>query len=340
MPPRIFIGGTGRSGTTILYQALGCQEAIHAFPKEMRFLVDQDGLMTLLDALTTQYSPTRAAEALYRFERLMRVYLTVPQRDPYKNFEFDKWLGGEYYWKRLDQFCSTLVEQDFPGTNWQVEPVYEGRLSMWTKQLTSLRQRLEGKPVVPFRLTLPRLCLKIVKYFPNREELITSAASFVDDLFLHAAHLNGKQTWCEKTPQNLFHLDFLWELFPECVYIHVKRDPRGVAHSLTKQRWAPNDLRGACLYLRDAYKRWFDIKNTIDLNKYRYLELKLEDLAASPQTTFAEITEFCGVQNCFEGLPDISLDKVNYWQNVMTDQEVALVNQILAPYIEQIGYEV
>ena len=52
----------------------------------------------------------------------MRVYLAVPQRAPYPGFNFPAWLGGEYYWQRLDRFCSELTEVEFSGTDWQVEP--------------------------------------------------------------------------------------------------------------------------------------------------------------------------------------------------------------------------
>ena len=88
------------------------------------------------------------------------------------------------------------------------------------------------------------------------------------------------------------------------------------------------------------YDRWFDLKSKIDLNKYRYLELKLEDLAASPKSVLEKVASFCGLENQFENLPDITLDKVNYWQRTMTSQEKQLVNKILGSYIEQMGYEV
>jgi len=98
MLPGIFIGGTGRSGTGILHKALGCHEAIFALtPGEMRFLIDPDGLIDLIDALTVRYSPVQAREALFRFERLMNVYLTVPQKAPYKGYDITPCLGGRYY---------------------------------------------------------------------------------------------------------------------------------------------------------------------------------------------------------------------------------------------------
>lgn len=73
MLPKLFVSGTGRSGTWILYKALGCHSAVHTFPREMRFIIDPDGLLNLVDALTIRYHPVGASEALFRFERLMRV---------------------------------------------------------------------------------------------------------------------------------------------------------------------------------------------------------------------------------------------------------------------------
>lgn len=355
MPPRIFIGGTVRSGTSILYQALGRHTAIHSLPTEMRFLIDPDGLMNLIDALTVHYSLVQAREMLFRFERMMRIYLCHPWKGPYPGFNFPAWLGGQYYWQRLDQFCSELVDGEFDGTDWQVEPT-EGRLVIFVKRLEQLWRGLRCYPFLArrglrelrhglvrriffARPTLPRTDLKIVKYFPGRAHLVELAASFVDDLFLHAAHERGKQTWCEKTPLNFLHVDFIWELFPNSVFIHIKRDPRGVVHSTTKQFWGPSDVRQACLYLRGIYERWFDLKRTLETDKYKYLEIKLEDLCEPGKSVLEQITSLCGLENNFENLPDITPDKVNYWRQTMTSEEKQLVNEMLGPYISQMGYE-
>jgi hypothetical protein len=270
----------------------------------------------------------------------MRVYLATPQRAPYSGFDFLGWFGGEYYRQRLDQFCSELVDLEFNGSTWQIEPDHEGRLVAWARRLQMFSQYLQGKPVVPFRLTLPRSHLKVVRYFPDRGRLMALCAAFVDDLFMRVAHENGKQTWCEETPHTRLHLDFMLELFPQAAFIHIKRDPRGVIHSMTKQHWAPNDVKGACLFLKNVYSRWFDLKRTLDLTKCRYFELKLENLATSPQAVLEEVLFFCGLENRYENPPQIKVDRVNNWQEMMSKQEVQLVNAILGPYIEQMGYEV
>jgi len=341
MLPPIFVCGTGRSGTWILYRALGRHKNIHTFPKEMRFLVDPDGMIDLIDALTIRYHPVKASEALHRFERLMRVYLVTPDRTPYYGFDLPGWLGGEYYWQRLNQFCSCLVDLDFEGKALQIESDSndEGRLVAYAKRLQALRQQVQRKPSIPESLTLPRAKMNVVRYFSERSRLVALAAAFVDDLFRKAAQANSKQTWCEKTPQHILDLNVLWELFPKSIVIHIKRDPRGVAYSLTKQKWAPSSLEGASLFLRNVYNRWNDLSRTIDLNKYRYYELKLEDLALSPESVLEELISFCGMEYEFENLPDISPAKVNYWKKIMSNQEIQSVNEILGPYIEQMGYE-
>ena len=338
-PPRIFVCGTGRSGTWILYKTLSCHPAIHTFPREMRFLVDPDGLMDLVNSLSTNYHPVHANETLYRFERLMRVYLTLPERGPYRGFDFPRWLGGEYYWQRLDQFCSELVDHVYDGVIWQAEPQNEGRLVNLAKRVQRMRKYIDGKPFHPYRVTLPRSKERVVRYFEARNELVQLAASFVDDLFMHAAQSNGKDTWSEKTPQNLLNLDFIKELFPDSLVVHIKRDPRGVVHSLTNQMWAPKDVRGASLLLRNMFARWEALEKKLDLDPARFLEVKLEDFAAEPLPVLEAITRQCGLDNRFEGLPEISLDRVNNWQSVLSREDVRVINETLGSYIEAIGYQ-
>jgi hypothetical protein len=339
MYPRIFIGGTGRSGTTILYQALGCHTSIHAFPREMRFIVDPDGIMDLVDALTVRYSPIQARETFFRFERLMKVFMTIPERNPYPGFNLPEWLGVDSYWEKLEQFCSELVLGSFEGMSWTVDPEKDGRLVLWAKKVQSMRQKLQGEPVVPFRLTYPREEMKVVKYFSDRQDLIGKSARFVDELFMNAAEKNGKSTWCEKTPQNIFHIDFLQEMFPDSVFIHIKRDPRGVVNSMTHQKWAPHKLENACIYLKDMYRRWFDLKETLIGLGDRYYEITLEELAESPEVIFGEIAALCGLENQYQDLPEILVEKVNYWEKIMDGKDIALVNEVLGTYIKDLGYD-
>src|SRR5690606_21088919 len=129
--------------------------------------------------------------------------------------------------------------------------------------------------------------------------LAQRAGTFVSDLFGHAASLHGRQTWSEKTPQSLLALDFIWEMLPHSVVVHMKRDPRGVLHSLRKQPWAPTDLEGAAAWLRNIYERWFDLKNRLDLERRAYLEVSLEDFCVDPRAILTQVCDLAGLDNRF-----------------------------------------
>jgi len=120
MARQIFIGGTGRSGTTILYRLLKSHKDIFAFDNEMRFIIDYNGLINLVDALSTNYSIVQSREALYYFEELMKKHFVNKYSAPYIGFEFDKMFGEDYYWERLEQFIDELTIGSFYGSDYPV----------------------------------------------------------------------------------------------------------------------------------------------------------------------------------------------------------------------------
>ena len=63
----VFIGGTGRTGTTILRQVLGTHHQIVAVATELRIIADPDGLLDLFLSLTERWSPYTADAAIHRF---------------------------------------------------------------------------------------------------------------------------------------------------------------------------------------------------------------------------------------------------------------------------------
>jgi hypothetical protein len=54
MPP-VFVGGTGRSGTTVMARLLGAHAAVHNISVEVRFINDPGGLCDLAAGRTTYY---------------------------------------------------------------------------------------------------------------------------------------------------------------------------------------------------------------------------------------------------------------------------------------------
>ena len=271
----------------------------------------------------------------------MGEYMSDPQNAIYPNYNLPEWIGKQFYYERLNSFCEELVDFKFNGISAPLRPE-KGEMTgaNWKKQFKELtRVRKNPKGEIP-QFDFPLREINVVKYFRNRDEMLQKAASFVDDLFMNVAAAHDKQTWCEKTPTNLQSIDFLWELFPESVFIHMIRDPRGVLESMRKVRWAPDNTRELCLFLSRIYERWFDVKANIDVGQYRFLEIKLEHLTAYPIATLEKIADFCDLPNTYKNLPEISKDKVNRWQAQMSPEDLDIANELLGDYIVRLGYTV
>ena len=95
--------------------------------------------------------------------------------------------------------------------------------------------------------------------------------------YLHEqyAQQSGKQIWGQKTPRFIRYGDLLKSTYPNARFIHLIRDPRAVAVSLTK-----SEVHRSNTYF--AANRWLrDVQAGYDL-KQRYpddvLEIKYEDL--------------------------------------------------------------
>lgn len=255
-PGPFFVGGTGRSGTTRLTAVLGQHPAVYALPDETRFLIDPGGLEDLAHALSVAYTPYHGDDALRRFDRLMRETLAGQSRTAFRGWDLPSMIGADRYWATLDRLWEQLVWYAFD----EGVPADRGVI-----------------PVGPFEPTTHRRI--VPRYFADRAALIAILRGFVEELFGGAAAAHGRQTWCEKTPLNLLSAPFLWELFPEATVVHITRHPLGVVASHLHQPWAPAELWQVVAWLSPIYARWFRIRDTLDPEHTRLVEVRLEDLA-------------------------------------------------------------
>jgi hypothetical protein len=106
----VFIGGSGRSGTTYVYQLLAAQDGVASFGDlEAKFIVEADGLIDLYRALVSDYNASRSRAALSRFEHLMSIRLTDP--DYYGQASIaERFAAGGYERAVLDYVKSLQVK--------------------------------------------------------------------------------------------------------------------------------------------------------------------------------------------------------------------------------------
>jgi hypothetical protein len=317
---QIFIGGTGRSGTSICYKFLSKHKEIFAFNQELRFVVDYKGLLSLVDALSRNFSTAYAREALWNFEKMMRYDFVSPQRPPFIGIDFVRIFGKDHYFSVLNRFIDKIVDSEWIGTDYQVEYEYFNK------------NKVPPLPIWPKRI------MKDVNFFQDRRVIANIVGEFVDDLFGGVARNRGKIHWCEKTPHNILHIDFLYKILPDHYFIHMIRDPRGVAQSFENQFWASSKLEDTCLVLKNIYKRYFFLKNKMGIDDYRYLELKLEDCAVDNGYLRYELCRFLGVDDLFLNPPVLNIEKVDYWKSEMKPSKRRIVEKILGEEISALGY--
>lgn len=295
---KIFVAGTGRSGTTLMSALLGSHPAIFRVPGESKFIVEGDGLYNLRPHLCENFSVTSSDLALIRFIEAMGAplerYMTSP--DFALSWKYSERIGDKYYFPPLAKFLSAVTAFEADG--------------------------------FPFP-----------KHFTRREDLIALMRELVGTMFGGPAQDAKKRFWVEKTPANILAMDFLWELFPEASIIHIKRDPRGVVHSLMQQSWAPSDLHQATAIVKSIYWRWMQLKERLDLQARKYIEVSLEDLSRTPASVMQRIAGVIGVE------PDFNLRRVepgaaDRWKSEMPLESCRYCEGQLAEYFDIMGYDI
>ena len=96
----------------------------------------------------------------------------------------------------------------------------------------------------------------------------------------------GSEVWVDHTPLNIKTTSLLRQFFPDAVYVHVLRDPRGVAASVLPLAWGPNGS--------DQFVDWWtDFVShglAAELNpKLRCVRVRYEDVVCGPDASISAV---------------------------------------------------
>ena len=78
---------------------------------------------------------------------------------------------------------------------------------------------------------LDRAAIRSVILAPDQPRTLRAPYQLTLDAW---AHGQGKPRWGEKTPNNFFYVDLIYEMFPEARFLHIVRDPRAVVYSMNR----------------------------------------------------------------------------------------------------------
>ena len=226
----------------------------------------------------------------------------------------------------------------------------------------------------------PVLIKAAARYIYTKEWSGDRAKNFYRQVYgwLMRLQQDGDLRLAEKTPRNSFIIPFLAEAFPNAKFIHIIRDGRDVALSLTRKPWYNNELNGSIMrepggYLCGSTPRFWveperdrEFETTDNIHRCiwlwrRYieaatagmnsllpgqgLELRYEDLVTNPEREGDRLLDFMAInlddsRQTFQQylITNARLDSVGKWQKSLTPEDIKNVKTEALDWLNKYDY--
>ncbi len=317
--PLGLIGGTGRSGTTALRDALALHPDVLAFP-ELRFAVDPDGLVDTYRQWQSGWSPFHSDVQIRRLQALLR---RVTDDGPAsavarvaRKLGLDRRLGRAlpaYLGHRAHAVCPAFADHARHLVEALTDYGYDGA---WTGTPGGARAHV-------------RVGVK------DAEAAADALGGFwravAADSLAHA----GRSFFLDKQTWSVLWFDAILDLLPSARLVHIVRDPRDVAASTSAMRWGPGDPAQAARWTASVLQRWTEVRDLVPAD--RVLEIRLEDVAADPEPVLRRVCAFYGLDWHDAVLAfDWSHGRSGRWRHA---PGAAVFDRELAEWAQAYGYE-
>ena len=255
----IFIGGTGRSGTTVLGDLLNEHSQVRTSnPTEIKFLANRGGFLDVVFGSVSSQAENREKISILHYRTFRkRAEADLLQRN-----------------QRFDEFEKKVWEKW-----WEIDgpPPHGPGLHVGIE-----RKDLQGI-LSDFSRSMKKNPAKHARKFMN---------SFIA---LQKGH-KGEKYWAETTPMNISYSHRLTKLFPEAKFIVIRRDPRDVIASLLTKNWGPNTPLEGVEWIEARLRADDEALKFVDPSKA--LVIHLEDLVTnSPSETYSKILSFLELED-------------------------------------------
>ena len=254
----VFVGGTGRSGTTVMGDLLGKHPDVRtSTPIEIKFLSNRSGLLDVVFGRDDATSKKDAISILH-----LRTYRKRKLREKEKQAAI--WAEFE------DQVWNKWWDIDAPPPHGRGLTSGISRRNL-EKLMSSLRRDL-----------------KI-----NR---IWAARRFMKRFIALQDDAGDEKYWVETTPMNIPTADKLLLLFPSALFITMVRDPRDVIASLLTKNWGPTTPMEGLTWIEKRLSEGHKALQSVPAQQK--ITIALEDLAINRrEETYQRVLTFMGLED-------------------------------------------
>lgn len=335
---QIFIGGTGRSGTTITGKILGLHPEIF-YPSlkyinktinpELRLIIDPDGCIDLINDLSINWSPQKADLAIHRFVELVKKIMKQSKISIKRHFEhylfgnlfpklnfsgprygysfYGDIVPRKYVLKKLNNFIDSLIECQYNG--------------QWIGSYFSLNSKIYN-----------------VKRY-NRTEIALKCGQFIDEIFQIKMKPPFKY-WCDSTPYNILYAKDLLSMFPKAKIIHIYRDPRDVISSYITKSWGGNQVDDVIGMIYRIWERWLKIKK--ELNQNQLFEIKLEEFYEKFEIIISKLFRFLEVKDLLNKnkINILKDDSFRRFKRDLSNSEISRINSKFRNILKNNNYKI
>lgn len=255
----IFIGGTGRSGTTVLGDLLNEHSRVRTSnPTEIKFLANRGGYLDVVFGSMSSQIENREKISILHFRTFRRRALS----------------DSLHKRQRFEEFCNKIWERW-----WEIDgPAPHG---------PGLHVAIEKKDLQ-----------RILRQYSSsiKKSSLKHARKFMETFISLQKDHKGESYWAETTPMNISYSHRLTKLFPEAKFIVVRRDPRDVIASLLTKDWGPNTPLEGIEWIEDRLRSDNHALRAVEPSKV--LTIHLEDLVSNaPEETYLRLLDFLGLQD-------------------------------------------
>jgi Sulfotransferase family len=187
-----------------------------------------------------------------------------------------------------------------------------------------------------------------------------NAGDFIRAIMEEVARNQNALRWAGNTPEETLYLPLIKRTIPDALFVHVIRDGRDVALSLSRRRyikpfpWRERETAiGAAIYWEWILKKGRRVGKTLGSD---YSEIRFEQLVSDPRSTLRNLSSFLDHELDYDRIQRTALGSVSKpntsfktqsrqefnpverWKKDLTGKELATIEELIGETLSELGY--